>query len=251
MAYGRLYLERLRPIREADAKAQAGGKLLATAARHLAVRMSYEDVIRVAQAKIDPARLARIVDEMKIAPGQPFGVTEFLKPGVEELCSILPPSWARRVLAFAERRPALAAAHWGMAVKTTAVFGYLRFHLLARLRPVRRKTYRYQEEQRAIEAWLRLIAEAVPLSAELALEIAECARLIKGYGDTHKRGTGNYRLIESELMLPALAGAMSPHEAAEAIANARTAALLDPEGEALAKCLAEIQSRSARRIAAE
>jgi indolepyruvate ferredoxin oxidoreductase beta subunit len=251
LAYARLYLERLRPIREADAKAQAGGKLLATAARHLAVRMSYEDVIRVAQAKIDPARLARIGDEMKIAPGQPFGVTEFLKPGVEELCSILPPSWARRVLAFAERRPALAAAHWGMAVKTTAVFGYLRFHLLARLRPVRRKTYRYQEEQRAIEAWLRLIAEAAPLSAELALEIAECARLIKGYGDTHKRGTGNYRLIESELMLPALAGAMSPHEAAEAIANARTAALLDPEGEALAKCLAEIQSRSARRIAAE
>ncbi|HEY7230349.1 MAG TPA: DUF6537 domain-containing protein, partial [Pseudolabrys sp.] len=242
---------RLRPIGEADAKVQAGAKLLAATARHLAVRMSYEDVIRVAQAKIDPARLARIVDEMKIAPEQPFGVTEFLKPGVEELCSILPPSWARRVLAFAERRPALAAAHWGMTVQTTAVFGYLRFYLLARLRPLRRKTYRYQEEQRAIESWLRLIAEAAPLSVELAIEIAECARLIKGYGDTHKHGTGNYRLIESELMLPALAGAMPPHDAAEAIASARTAALLDPEGEALATCLAEIQSRSLRRIAAE
>ncbi|HEY7663012.1 MAG TPA: indolepyruvate oxidoreductase subunit beta family protein [Xanthobacteraceae bacterium] len=251
LAYARLYLDRLRPIGEADAKVQAGAKLLAATARHLAVRMSYEDVIRVAQAKIDPARLARIVDEMKIAPEQPFGVTEFLKPGVEELCSILPPSWARRVLAFAERRPALAAAHWGMTVQTTAVFGYLRFYLLARLRPLRRKTYRYQEEQRAIESWLRLIAEAAPLSVELAIEIAECARLIKGYGDTHKHGTGNYRLIESELMLPALAGAMPPHDAAEAIASARTAALLDPEGEALATCLAEIQSRSLRRIAAE
>ena len=251
LAYARLYLERLRAIRDADAKVQAGGKLLDATARHLAVRMSYEDVIRVAQAKIDPARLARIVDEIKIAPAQPFGVTEFLKPGIEELCSILPPSWARRILAFAERRPALAAAHWGMAVKTTSIFGYLRFYLLARLRPLRRRTYRYLEEQRAIEAWLRLVAEAAPLSAELALEIAECARLIKGYGDTHKRGSGNYRLIERELMLPALAGAMAPHDAAEAIANARTAALLDPEGEALAKCLAEIQSRSVRRIAAE
>ncbi len=249
--YARFYLERLRPIRDADAKAQAGGKLLAATARHLAVRMSYEDVIRVAQAKIDPARLTRIIDEMTIAPGQPFGVTEFLKPGVEELCSILPPSWARRILVLAERRPALAAAHWGMAIKTTSIFGYLRFYLLAKLRPLRRRTYRYQEEQRAIEAWLRLIAEAAPLSAELAVEIAECARLIKGYGDTHKRGTGNYRLIERELMQPALAGAMAPHDAAEAIANARTAALLDPEGEALAKCLAEIQSRSVRRIAAE
>jgi hypothetical protein len=44
---------------------------------------------------------------------------------------------------------------------------------------------------------------------------------------------------------------MPPHDAAEAIASARTAALLDPEGEALATCLAEIQSRSLRRIAAE
>ncbi len=119
------------------------------------------------------------------------------------------------------------------------------FHALAKLRGFRRKTFRYQEEQRAIEAWLRSIAQAAPLSAELAIEIAECARLIKGYGDTHKRGSGNYRLIESELMLPALAGDMPPRQAAEAIANARTAALLDPEGEALAKCLAEIESQSA------
>ncbi len=250
-AYARLYLDRLAPIGDADAKAQAGGKLLAATARHLAVRMSYEDVIRVAQAKIDPARMARIVGELKVGPEQPFAVTEFLKPGVEELCSILPPAVANRVRALAARHPKLASAHLGMAVKTTAVFGYLRFYLLVKLRPWRRRTCRYQEEQRAIESWLRCIAQAAPLSAELAIEIAECARLIKGYGDTHKRGTGNYRLIETELMLPALAGAMPPRAAADAIANARTAALLDPEGEALRKCLAEIHSRSARRIAAE
>jgi len=250
-AYARLYLDRLQPIRDADTKAQAGGRFLAATARHLAVRMSYEDVIRVAQAKIDPVRLARVVDEMKIAPAQPFTVTEFLKPGVEELCSILPPAMARRVLALAARHQKLANAHLGMAVKTTAIFGYLRFYLLAKLRPWRRKTYRYQAEQRAIEAWLHLIALAAPLSVELALEIAECARLIKGYGDTHKRGTGNYHLIENELMLPALAGAIPPREAADAIASARTAALLDPEGEALRQCLAEIQSRSVHRIAAE
>ena len=87
--------------------------------------------------------------------------------------------------------------------------------------------------------------------AGLAYEIAECARLIKGYGDTHKRGVSNYQLIVSELIRPALAGSISPHRAAEAIANARTAALLDPEGEALARCLADIQSQWGRRIAAE
>jgi indolepyruvate ferredoxin oxidoreductase beta subunit len=131
------------------------------------------------------------------------------------------------------------------------VLGFLRFFTLAKLRGFRPRTFRYQEEQRAIEAWLHLIAQAAPLSADLALEIAECARLIKGYGDTHKRGTANYALIERELIVPALAGGMPPRQAAEALANARTAALLDPEGEALAKCLSTIEAQGSRRIAAE
>ena len=41
LAYARLYLDRLGPIRDADAKAGADGQLLAETARHLAVRMSY------------------------------------------------------------------------------------------------------------------------------------------------------------------------------------------------------------------
>jgi indolepyruvate ferredoxin oxidoreductase, alpha subunit len=250
-AYARLYLDRLVPIREADAKAGANGKLLAETARHLAVRMSYEDVIRVAQVKIDPARFARIESGIALKPGQTFSVTEFLKPGVEEFCSVLPPWLASPVLRFAERHPAFGRAHWGMEVNTASVFGYLRFFMLAKLRGYRPKTFRYQEEQRAIEAWLRMIVQAAPSSADLALEIAECARLIKGYADTHKRGSANYRLIERELMMPALAGGMPPRQAAEALANARTAALLDPEGEALSKCLADVEAQASRRIAAE
>ncbi len=81
LAYARLYLDRLGAIRDADAKAAADGRLLAETARHLAVRMSYEDVIRVAQAKIDPSRYDRIVREMAIKPEQTVTVTEFLKPG--------------------------------------------------------------------------------------------------------------------------------------------------------------------------
>jgi indolepyruvate ferredoxin oxidoreductase beta subunit len=251
LAYARLYLDRLKPIVDADAKAAADGRLLAETARHLAVRMSYEDVIRVAHVKIDPSRFARITNEMGVKPEQTFTVTEFLKPGVEEFCSILPPWLARRILALAERYPGLGRAHWGMAVNTASVFGYLRFYILARLRGYRPKTFRYQEEQRAIETWLRLIAAAAQLSDELAVEIAKCARLIKGYGDTHKRGSANYRLIETEVMLPALANSIPPRQAAEAIANARTAALLDPEGDALTKCLSEIELQANRRIAAE
>ncbi len=250
-AYARLYLDRLGPIRDADAKAGTDGKLLAETARHLAVRMSYEDVIRVAQVKIDPARFARIASGMGIKNSQTFAVTEFLKPGVEEFCSVLPPWLANPILRLAERFPAFGRAHWDMEINTGSVFGYLRFFLLAKLRGYRPKTFRYRQEQRAIEAWLRMIAQAAALSGDLALEIAECARLIKGYGDTHKRGTANYHLIEHEVMVPALTGNLPPRPAAEAIANARTAALLDPEGEALAKCLSDIEAQASRRIAAE
>src|SRR5206468_12499362 len=82
LAYAQLCVDRLAPIRAADARAGAGGRLIRETARHLAVRMSYEDVIRVAQAKIDPARLKRIAAEMGVKFGEPFTVTEFLKPGV-------------------------------------------------------------------------------------------------------------------------------------------------------------------------
>jgi hypothetical protein len=40
-------------------------------------------------------------------------------------------------------------------------------------------------------------------------------------------------------------------QAVDAVASTRAAALVDPEGEGLAKCLGEIESQSARRVAAE
>jgi len=49
---------------------------------------------------------------------------------------------------------------------------------------------------------------------------------------------------------PALAGQIAPARAVDALASARTAALVDPEGEGLAKCLADIDG-PAMRIAAE
>ena len=250
-AYARVYLDRLKPIRDADEKAAAGGRLLAATARQLALRMSYEDVIRVAQAKIDPARFARVLRELGVKPEQTFTVTEFLKPGIDELCSVLPAWLAEWILSLAHRYPAITRAHYAMAVNSRSVSGYLRFAILAKLRRVRRKTFRFQKEQDAIQAWLRLIVQAAAHSGELAIEIAECAGLIKGYGDTHRRGSGNYDLIAAQVIAPALAGTMPLAQAVDAVASARTAALLDPEGEVLAKCLAGLSTAPTHAIAAE
>ena len=131
-------------------------------------------------------------------------------------------------------------ASLGHGDKTNSVSGYLRFLALARLRRFRPRSYRYSQEQAAIEAWLALIVVAAAKSDALALEIAECARLIKGYGDTLKRGAANYAAIERQVIQPVLGGIIPLSCGVDAVASARVAALADPEGESLAKCLAEI-----------
>jgi len=249
--YARLYLERLAAIRSADERARMDGRLLREVARHLALRMSYEDVIRVAEVKIDPARMDRIAAEIGAKPGEPFTVTEFLKPGVEEMCSILPPWLATRILAFAGRRGWTDRLHWGMEVNTASVLGYLRFWLLAKLRRWRPSSYRFAEEQRSIEAWLGLVQEAAQLKGDFALEVADCARLIKGYGDTYKRGAANFQIIETRVIRPVLAGQIALHLGADAVASARVAALADPDGETLAHCLDRLGQQNALGIAAE
>ncbi|TAN48951.1 MAG: hypothetical protein EPN19_15220 [Betaproteobacteria bacterium] len=63
------------------------------------------------------------------------------------------------------------------------------------------------------------------------MEIAACARLVKGYGDTHRRGLANFTAILDALVEnPATS---DPAAQAAAIRRAREAALADPEGKAL------------------
>lgn len=229
--YAALFLDRLAGLDAA---------IVRDVARHLAVRMSFEDVIRVAQAKTSADRFERVRAEMRAKPGEPLQVTEHFKPGIEEICAMLPPALARRILAWAERTGRLGRVYFSMHVRTTTIWGFARLRFLACLRWWRPRTLRYVEEQAEIESWLGQIRAAQPLSLDLAREIAESARLIKGYGDTYKRGLGNYRRIATEVIAPALAGHMAPPKAADAVANARVAALADPEGESLSRTLAAI-----------
>ncbi|MCF8476049.1 MAG: indolepyruvate oxidoreductase subunit beta family protein [Pseudolabrys sp.] len=251
IAYARLYLDRLGPIATADAQSGAQGKLLREVARHLAVRMSYEDVVRVAQAKIAPARMARIAREELRVTDEPYSVHDFLKPGIEELCQLLPSFLARPIIGLAERKGWLGRVYFGMEINSTSVSGYLRFLLLAKLRRMRPYGHRYAQEQAQLTGWLALIADAAQRSSALALEVAECARLIKGYGDTYARGLRNYQSIEARLIRPALAGQIPLNRAADAVVSARTAALVDPEGESLARCLAEIEALPDFRMVTE
>lgn len=234
--YAALYLDRLEPFRSLDEA------VLGPVARHLAVRMSYEDIIRVAAAKTRPERFARIRGETEAGPDDLVRVTEFFKPGLAEICDILPTGLARRMLAKAERNGDIERRAWPMELNSTSVSGFLKLRFLASLRRIRRRTYRFGVEQASIEQWLDEVARAAALGPALAREIADCARLIKGYGSTHRRGSHNMARIREALILPALSGAITPDTAAEAIAQARGAALADPEGEALGQTLADIRT---------
>ena len=246
-SYATLYLDRLDAV-----NALGSAELLRETARHLAVRMSFEDVIRVAQAKTSADRIARVRTEVRAKEHEPLQITEHFKPGIEEIAAMLPPGMARRLIAWAERTGRVGKVNFSIHVRTTTILGFARLRLLAGLRWWRPHTHRYAEEQAEIERWLTQIHAAAPLGLDLAREIAECARLIKGYGDTHKRGLGNYRRITDEVIAPALAGKMTAHAAADAVANARVAALADPEGEALSRTLATIAASPAMlRHAAE
>ncbi|CAA7615384.1 Indolepyruvate oxidoreductase subunit B [Candidatus Terasakiella magnetica] len=242
--YAGLYLDRLGPIAAAERNAGGKGNLTRSVARLLAVRMAFEDVIRVAQLKTDPERLARIRREVGAAPGQPLVVKDFLKPGVEEICSLLPSILARPILALAHRRGWTQTLYWGREVASTGIGGHLGLWLMARLRPWRRFSHRWGEEQGEITLWLDSILAAAAISPLLALETAECARMIKGYGDTWRRGSGNFRRIRDAVLAPTLAGRWPLAFALDALANARAAAAADPDGDGLIRTLEAITAKS-------
>jgi indolepyruvate ferredoxin oxidoreductase, beta subunit len=224
-----LYEERMKPFLEGDPK------LAAEVARHLALWMAYEDIIRVADLKTRASRFERVRREVGAKAHEPVVVIDFLKPGVEEFASVLPRSLGRRVMSWAERRGKLDAYNVGMHIKTSGVFGYLLVRSLAWLKPWRPRSYRFHEEQQLIERWLSLVSEAAKRDTALAMEVAECARLVKGYGETHRRGKANFLAIVDALVEnPATS---SVREQAAAIRKAREAALADPEGKHLGQAL--------------
>ena len=227
--YAALYEQRMKPFVGGDEK------LAAEVARHLALWMAYEDIIRVADLKTRPSRFARVRKEVGAKDGEPVVVIDYLKPGIEEFASVLPHYFGKKLIAWAERRGKLDAYNVGMHIRTSGVFGYFLVRSLAWMRPWRPASYRYREEQRLIERWLALVADAAGRDVALAREIAECARLVKGYGETHRRGKANFLAILDALVEnPATA---DPRDQAAAIRKAREAALADPEGQALGKQL--------------
>ena len=81
----------------------------------------------------------------------------------------------------------------------------------------------------------QVMKNSAALHYRLALEIAELAKLRKGCSDTHKRGLQDFTRVMGEIAIPCSTAARDPAWGAEAVSEARVAALADPEADALDK----------------
>ena len=120
--------------------------------------MAYEDTVRVAELKIRPSRFERVRAEVQAADGQIVEIAEFLHPRVQEIADTLPAGlgrwlldtgWARR---FVER-----FTKSGRVVKTSSISGFLQLYFIAALKPTRRRSLRYANEQKFLDEWLHTI----------------------------------------------------------------------------------------------
>ncbi|MBN9527780.1 MAG: indolepyruvate oxidoreductase subunit beta family protein [Alphaproteobacteria bacterium] len=226
--YAGEYLDRLAPL------AAAAPDILDETARHLALWMSYEDTVRVADLKTRRSRFARVGREVRLKGDQQLGIAEFLHPRVEEIADTLPAGFGRWLLATGWARSLVGRfTRQGRVVRTSTVPGFLLLYVVASLRLIRRRSLRFAVEHARITEWLGLIGRLASSHPALALEVARAQRLIKGYGDTHARGWRNYQRIVAAL--PALEAAA---DGAGRLQELTQAALADDRGEALEKSLA-------------
>jgi len=243
VAYASEYLDLLEPICELDARYGSGGcVLLSETARYLALWMSYEDAVRVADLKTRGSRFVRVQGEVRAQPNQLVQISEFLHPGLEEIADILPAALG----AFLLRTPWIRklAEPWtkkGQIVETTSLRGYLKLYALTGLRPLRRKSLRYIRERKKIDEWLALLGQVGPADYNLASQLAESPRLIKGYGSTHALGSRNFDAIVAALpQLRSLPGA------AGHLKRLHAAALGDDTGQQLSAALSELAMEKER-----
>ena len=229
--YARLYLDRLEPFRGMDST------LLTEVARYLALWMSYEDIARVADLKTRRSRFVRVAEEVKAGEDQVLRIREFLHPRVEEIADALPAGFSRWLLRTSWARNLLGRFTKARIVETTSVSGFLLLYLAASLRRIRRRSLRFAVEQTRIESWLAEIRRLAPVDPALALAVAECQQLVKGYGDTHARGLASYETVMAAL--PRLEG---KPDAAKRLSTLREAALADDSGGKLKAAIGELAS---------
>jgi indolepyruvate ferredoxin oxidoreductase, beta subunit len=228
-AYAGEYLDRVAKIYELDCAHGGEGKnfaLSAAAAKYIAVAMAYDDVIRVADLKTRATRYDRVIRENAVGSDQLVYTTEYMHPRLEEVAGTMPAALGR----FMEAYPALFgwAFRSGRRVRSGTIHWFLMLYVLGALKPIRRSTLRHRREMAHMEKWLAVATGTVARNYDVAVEVLNARRLVKGYSDTHARGESKFERVIGAVPLLA-----ARDDGADWMRRLRDAALMDENGIAL------------------
>jgi indolepyruvate ferredoxin oxidoreductase, beta subunit len=198
--YAGEYLTAVEAVARLDKLSDRNWQVSQSVARGLALWMSFEDVIRVADLKTRSTRFGSIRAEVGARSRDVVNVSEFVKPRVEEICATLPASLGRWVLSSPARRDFLERFMRGRRIHSTHVGGFILLRSLAAMRRLRRITLRYATESSRIDTWLEHVKRLIAHDYDLALQLADCQRLVKGYGDTHQHGWASFAKVTAEIV---------------------------------------------------
>ncbi len=229
-AYARLYVERLRRF---IGKSGVDEAMLGEIARLMAMRMSYEDPIRIAQLKLA---------ELEAEPDKPRA-DDVRKFRLDELIDALPAVVAEPILGVLEQ---LGWVHKRVSVhfNNKSRLGIRRLKMEAALRRWRRYSIRYAKERVWVERWLHMIDRALVKRPGAASEVVRTATMVQGYGDAYRHGLADWHAIINGLAKPTFDGVLNLPDLAGAIADARRAALPDARQAALKRKIAEIRAQA-------
>ena len=232
--YANEYLDRVASLLPYETDFDGDAELIVEAARFTALWMTYEDTIRVAFHKVRARRFARVNKEAQVAEDQIMQVQEYLHPQMEEIADTLPTALGRWVLnSSIMNKIVYRVTHRGLKISTTSLWGFTLLYVLVRLKPLRRRSLRFGQEQKRIDDWLTVARLYAPSNYQLALEIIVCQQVVKGYGSTHANGMKNFTKLMDAVPSLSLQDDSGKH-----LARLRTAALADENGIALDVALA-------------
>jgi hypothetical protein len=231
--YAQLYVDRVRRFVGRPGVDQA---MLGEIARLMALRMAYEDPIRIAQLKL--AELEVRSGDRRAPPADLIG-----KFRLDELIGALPAAIAEPVLDALEWR---GWTHKPVSIRfsTKSRWGVRRLKIEASLRRWRRFSVRYVSERAWVERWLHMISRSLDKQPAAASAIMQTADMIQGYGDRYRQGLADWHAIIDGLAKPTFDGVLPLADLAAAVIEARAAATPDPRQVALKRTIAEIRARA-------
>jgi len=228
--YAERFLERVRRVRAGDRET----RLTERFARRLAVWMSYEDAIRVADLKTRRDRFDRIRRDHGADNGQVLMVTDYLKPDLDEIYGIFPASIGGPVARWCEKRWPEGRPTLAQHVRTTSVLGYARVWALGRLRFLRPASLRAQREFALLDRWQAAVLDSAALDYDLACEVVDMATVVRGYGEVRRRLSNAFDRFLDEILAPAVARDRAAGagfaRALDAVRNTRQKLLADEKG---------------------